>query len=155
VAGRFKFPRPMVDRPGLDMSFSGLKTATLYTIRDVQSPDGQLTPQDQADIARAFEDAVVDTLAIKCRRALQQTGLHTLVMAGGVSANQHLREKLTDMAERQQACIYYPRTQYCTDNGAMIAYAGAQRLLAGQTDGLVMQIKPRWSLAELDSISAN
>ena len=155
TAGRFKFPRPMVDRPGLDMSFSGLKTATLYTIHDLQSSDGQLVCQDQADIARAFEDAVVETLAIKCRRALQQTGLHTLVMAGGVSANQRLRERLTDMATGQRADIYYPRPQYCTDNGAMIAYAGALRLQAGQTDGLAMQIKPRWCLADLDAVSTN
>jgi N6-L-threonylcarbamoyladenine synthase len=153
VAGRFRFPRPMVDRPGLDMSFSGLKTAVLYTIHDLQSVNGKLTLQDQADIACAFEEAVADTLAIKCRRALRQTGLRTLVIAGGVSANTALRQKLSDMVKRQQACIYYPRLQYCTDNGAMIAHVGALRLRAGQSNNLAIQVKPRWSLVELDPVS--
>ncbi len=153
VAGRFRFPRPMVDRPGLDMSFSGLKTAVLYTIHDLQSVDGKLALQDQADIACAFEEAVADTLAIKCRRALRQTGLRTLVIAGGVSANTALRQKLSDMVKHQQARIYYPRLQYCTDNGAMIAHVGALRLRAGQSNNLAMQVKPRWSLVELDPVS--
>ena len=153
VIGRFRFPRPMVDRPGLDMSFSGLKTAVLYTTHDLQSLDGKLALQDKADIACAFEEAVADTLAIKCRRALRQTGLRTLVIAGGVSANTVLRQKLADMVKRQQACIYYPRLKYCTDNGAMIAHVGALRLQAGQSDNLAMQVKPRWSLVELDPVS--
>ena len=146
---RFKFPRPMVDRPGLDMSFSGLKTAVLYAIQDIQKQQGQLTQQDKADIAVAFQQAVVDTLAIKCRRALQQTKLSTLVMAGGVSANLALREKLSEETAKLRAKVYYPRPEYCTDNGAMIAYAGAQRLAAGQYDDLTLKVKPRWPLNEL------
>ncbi|MDP6189806.1 MAG: tRNA (adenosine(37)-N6)-threonylcarbamoyltransferase complex transferase subunit TsaD [Gammaproteobacteria bacterium] len=153
--GRFTFPRPMVDRPGLDMSFSGLKTAALYAVQDLQktSAGGQLSEQDKADICLAFEQAVVDTLAIKCRRALEQAGHKTLVMAGGVSANQRLRGKLAEAAAKLGARVYYPRPAYCTDNGAMIAYAGALRLQAGQADDLRLQIRPRWSLTELSAIN--
>ena len=150
---RFKFPRPMVDRPGLDMSFSGLKTAVLYAIQDIKKQQGQLTEQDKADIAVAFQRAVVDTLAIKCRRALQQTMLSTLVMAGGVSANLVLREKLAAETAKLRAKVYYPRPEYCTDNGAMIAYAGAQRLAAGQSDDLTLKVKPRWPLNELPLVT--
>ena len=152
-ATRFKFPRPMVDRPGLDMSFSGLKTSVLYAIQDIKKRQGSLTQQDKADISIAFEQAVVDTLAIKCRRALQQTGLFTLVMAGGVSANTKLREKLALETAKLRAQVYYPRPQYCTDNGAMIAYAGAQRLAAGQCDDLTLIVKPRWPLDELPVVA--
>jgi N6-L-threonylcarbamoyladenine synthase len=150
--GRFKFPRPMVDRPGLDMSFSGLKTAALYAIQDIKKQQGPLNGQDKADIAVAFQQAVVDTLAIKCRRALQHTGLSTLVMAGGVSANLRLREKLEAETAKLRAKVYYPRPEYCTDNGAMIAYAGAQRLAAGQFDDLTLKVKPRWPLNELPAV---
>jgi len=152
-AKRFKFPRPMVDRPGLDMSFSGLKTAVLYAIQDIKKQQGRLTEQDKADIAVAFQQAVVDTLAIKCRRALQQTKLSTLVMAGGVSANTKLREKLAAETAKLRAQVYYPRPQYCTDNGAMIAYAGAQRLAAGQCDDLTLKVRPRWPLSELPIVA--
>ncbi|MGE0080047.1 MAG: tRNA (adenosine(37)-N6)-threonylcarbamoyltransferase complex transferase subunit TsaD [Thiohalomonadaceae bacterium] len=143
---RFRFPRPMTDRPGLDFSFSGLKTFALTTLQD----EGVAA---RADIARAFEDAVVDTLVIKCRRALQQTGLKRLVVAGGVSANRRLRAQLSAMAEAQGARAYYPRPAFCTDNGAMIAFAGAQRLAAGQHDaGPGFTARPRWPLAELAAL---
>jgi N6-L-threonylcarbamoyladenine synthase len=154
--GRFKFPRPMVDRPGLDMSFSGLKTAALYAVQGLQkaSPNGQLSEQDKADICLAFEQAAVDTLAIKCRRAIEQSGHKVLVMAGGVSANQRLRGKLAEASAKLGAKVYYPRPAYCTDNGAMIAFAGALRLQAGQADDLRLQIQPRWPLANLDEIAS-
>jgi len=141
---RFTFPRPMTDRPGLDFSFSGLKTYTLNTFNASAK-----TGQDKADIAAAFQAAVSETLAIKCRRALQQTGLKCLVVAGGVSANRQIRAKLTDMAAKEQAEIYFPRLQFCTDNGAMIAYAGCQRLLAGQQQDLRIFARPRWPMDEI------
>jgi len=141
---RFTFPRPMTDRPGLDFSFSGLKTFALNTWRESEQTD-----KDRADIARAFEDAVVDTLAIKCRRAVRQTGIHTLVVAGGVGANRSLRERLAELMEGEGGRVYYPRPEFCTDNGAMIAYAGFQRLAAGQAEPLNVKAMPRWSLEEL------
>jgi len=142
---RFTFPRPMTDRPGLDFSFSGLKTFALNTWRTSAQDD-----RTRADIARAFEDAVVDTMAIKCRRALRQTGIRQLVVAGGVGANRRLRERLGDLMEKERGRIFYPRPEFCTDNGAMIAYAGYQRLLAGQSAPLSVSVNPRWSLDELD-----
>jgi N6-L-threonylcarbamoyladenine synthase len=144
---RYRFPRPMTDRPGLDFSFSGLKTYTLNTL--TQSDRSE---QTKADIACAFEEAVVDTLAIKCRRALKETGLSRLVIAGGVSANTKLRERLKTVADKAQARLYYPRLEFCTDNGAMIAFAGCQRLMAGQHEGLEFGGKPRWSLEELEGV---
>ena len=144
---RFSFPRPMTDRPGLDFSFSGLKTFTLNTLHD---SDG--SNQTRADIACAFEDAVVDTLAIKCRRALKDTGLNRLVVAGGVSANLKLRERLKRIAHKNQAEVYYSRLEFCTDNGAMIAFAGCQRLLAGQHETLEFVAHPRWSLQSLPAV---
>jgi N6-L-threonylcarbamoyladenine synthase len=146
--GRFDFPRPMVSRPGLDFSFSGLKTYTLNTVEACRQ-DGGLSEQDKSDIALAFEDAVVATLVIKCRRALQQENLHTLVMAGGVSANANLRAELKRALAKEQAQVFYPAPMFCTDNGAMIAYAGAQRLLAGQVDGEEARVRPRWPMDEL------
>lgn len=140
---RFRFPRPMTDRPGLDFSFSGLKTFAMNTLREAGEADVG------ADIARAFEDAVVDTLLIKCRRALAQTGRRRLVVAGGVSANRRLREGLGGMAEDQGASVFFPRPEYCTDNGAMIAYAGWRRLAVGQFDDLEIRAMPRWPLASL------
>ncbi|MCZ6617901.1 MAG: tRNA (adenosine(37)-N6)-threonylcarbamoyltransferase complex transferase subunit TsaD [Gammaproteobacteria bacterium] len=139
---RFRFPRPMTNRPGLNFSFSGLKTFTLNTVRDL-SP---LTDQDRADIARAFEDAVIDTLTIKCRRAVKETGVSHLVVAGGVSANYRLREKLS---AELPATTYYAKPELCTDNGAMIAYAGCQRLQAGQRDPLAIVARARWPMTEL------
>jgi N6-L-threonylcarbamoyladenine synthase len=138
----------MVKHQGLDMSFSGLKTHTLTTVRACKDESG-LTDQDRADIAVAFETAVVDTLAIKCRRALKQEGLKTLVMAGGVSANRRLRAVLAEKLAKDGATVHYPSLRLCTDNGAMIAYAGAQRLLAGERDGADAEVRARWPMTEL------
>lgn len=147
--GRFRFPRPMTDRPGLDFSFSGLKTHTLTALNRLNA-DNLLDQQAKADVARAFEEAVIDTLVIKCRRALDQTGLKRIVMAGGVSANTRLRERLALECEKRHARAYYPRSRFCTDNGAMIAYSGAQRLVQGERDlPGQMRATPRWPLAEL------
>lgn len=151
TAGRFKFPRPMTDRPGLDFSFSGLKTSARNTIMKCQAETG-LTEQDKADIALAFEQAAVDTLAIKCKRALEQTGRKRLVIAGGVSANKYLREKLHGLMDKLNGEVFYPRPEFCTDNGAMIAYAGCQRMKAGQKDGEEIVIHPRWPMDQLESI---
>ncbi|MCS3904265.1 N6-L-threonylcarbamoyladenine synthase [Methylohalomonas lacus] len=150
--GRFSFPRPMTDRPGLDFSFSGLKTQALVTLNQLGGAEA-IDEQTRADIARAFVEAVVDTLAIKCRRALEQTGLKTLVAAGGVSANSQLRAKLADMTAELGGRVYYPRPEFCTDNGAMIAYAGYLRMKAGlQQDDLGFQPRPRWPLMELEGM---
>lgn len=151
---RFTFPRPMTDRPGLDFSFSGLKTFTLNTVASHKQADGLPDDQTCADIACAFQEAVVDTLVIKCRRALQQCNMKTLVIAGGVSANQRLREKLESALAKIGAKVFYARHEFCTDNGAMIAYAGAQRLLAEQGEALPVQVKPRWNLEELPALAA-
>ncbi|MEZ2380118.1 tRNA (adenosine(37)-N6)-threonylcarbamoyltransferase complex transferase subunit TsaD [Enterobacter sp. RCC_40] len=142
--GRFVFPRPMTDRPGLDFSFSGLKTFAANTIRNNDDSE-----QTRADIARAFEDAVVGTLMIKCKRALEKTGFKRLVMAGGVSANRTLRAKLAQMMQKRGGEVFYARPEFCTDNGAMIAYAGMVRLNAGATADLSVSVRPRWPLAEL------
>ena len=140
----FNFPRPMTQRPGLNFSFSGLKTHVLTTWRASEQ-----NAQTRADIARAFEDAVIDTLAIKCRRALQQTHLKSLVVAGGVGANQRLRIRLLQLADDMGIAVYYPRPIFCTDNGAMIAYAGYLRLIAGQFEPLSFGARPRWPMNEL------
>ena len=144
VPGRFKFSRPMTDRPGLDFSFSGLKTQVLLAWRDCDQSE-----QTRADIARGFEDAVVDTLAIKCGRALDAAGTDTLIVAGGVGANKRLREKLIAMCEKRGGRACFPRPALCTDNGAMIAFAGALRLAAGQHDDAVIRAVPRWDMATL------
>ncbi|ASD66019.1 tRNA (adenosine(37)-N6)-threonylcarbamoyltransferase complex transferase subunit TsaD [Pseudoalteromonas piscicida] len=146
-AGRFTFPKPMTDRPGLDFSFSGLKTAAANTIRNEGGDE-----QTKADIAHAFQTAVVETLAIKCKRALKETSIKSLVIAGGVSANTELRQKLERMMLGMKGRVYYPRTEFCTDNGAMIAYAGMQRLKAGQHAPLDMKTKPRWPLDSLEKV---
>ena len=152
--GRFRFPRPMTDRPGLDMSFSGLKTFTLNTINDLGGKDA-LSEQDRADIALAFQEASVDTLVIKCRRAVEQTGDKRLVMAGGVSANRALRAKLAEQMKKRGVEVFYPAPQYCTDNGAMIAFAGALRLQAGERAELPIKVRPRWPLTELEKLQAS
>ncbi len=152
VSGRFRFPRPMTDRPGLDFSFSGLKTFTLNTVAKCKGEHGKLTDQDKADIARAFEEAVVDTLAIKCRRALQQTGFKQLVIAGGVSANKRLRAGLDSMVCKEKSTLRYARPEFCTDNGAMIAFAGTRRLLAGQIEAHDVAPIPRWPMEELEAV---
>jgi len=141
---RFRFPRPMTDRPGLDFSFSGLKTFAVNTFKKEGDDE-----QTKADIACAFVEAVVDTLGIKCKRALQQTGIKTLVAAGGVSANSQLRKRLREVCDKEGAEVFYPRPEFCTDNGAMIAYAGALRLQAGEAEGLGFGGRPRWPLSEL------
>ncbi|WP_099289516.1 tRNA (adenosine(37)-N6)-threonylcarbamoyltransferase complex transferase subunit TsaD [Erwinia amylovora] len=147
VEKRFVFPRPMTDRPGLDFSFSGLKTFAANTIRDNDD-----SSQTRADIARAFEDAVVDTLAIKCRWALDQSGFKRLVIAGGVSANGTLRAKLAEMMQKRGGEVFYARPEFCTDNGAMIAYAGMVRLKGGAHAELSVTVRPRWPLADLPAI---
>lgn len=140
----FKFPRPMTDKPGLDFSFSGLKTFTLNAFNNSGKTD-----QDKADIAAAFQLAVAETLSIKCKRTLKQTGIKRLVVAGGVSANKQIRAFLREMAELEKSEIYFPRPEFCTDNGAMIAYAGYQRLLRGERQGLEIVARPRWPINEL------
>ena len=141
---RFVFPRPMLDRPGLEFSFSGLKTHVQTTLRGCAGSD-----QDRADIACAFEIAVVETLLAKAQRALETTGYDTLVIAGGVGANRRLREALT---ARLNARVLYPRVEFCTDNGAMIAFAGCLRLEAGQRDDLTIAARPRWPISALSEI---
>ena len=150
--GRYEFPRPMTNRPGLDFSFSGLKTFVRNTIIE-QSKGGELDEQTRADIARAFQEAVVATIVIKCRRALEQTGLRSLIIAGGVSANTFLREELETSLEKITSQLFYAQLKFCTDNGAMIAYAGCQRLQAGQHEGLAINVFPRWSIESLPAIS--
>ena len=145
--GAFKFSRPMTDRPGVDFSFSGLKTQVLLAWRASDQSD-----TTRADIARGFEDAVVDTLAIKCERALDAAGCDTLVVAGGVGANRRLREKLHAMAARRGGRVCFPRPALCTDNGAMIAFAGALRLEAGQRDDASVHVTPRWDMASLPAV---
>ncbi len=141
-AGRYVFPRPMLDRPGLDFSFSGLKTAALLAMRGQPLDDAQ-----RADIARGFQDAVVDTLAEKCRRALRATGHMRLVIAGGVGANRALRSRLAEIAKSAGAALYFPRTEFCTDNGAMIALAGCLRLEAGMP-ARGLQPRAGWELTD-------
>ena len=147
---RFVFPRPMTNRPGLDFSFSGLKTSVL-TAKQKLDTAKQLDDQSVADLACAFQEAAVDTLKIKCHRALKQTGNKRLVIAGGVSANQCLREELTSMMAGIGGEVFYPRLEFCTDNGAMIAYAGAMRFKQ-QDAALGFTVKPRWSIEELSAI---
>ncbi len=145
AAGPVHFPRPMLDRPGLDFSFSGLKTAALVALRG-RSVD----EQTRADVARAFEEAVVDTLAEKTRRALSLTGHRRLVVAGGVGANRRLRERLAATAREAGARLYFPRAEFCTDNGAMIALAGCLRLKGGHPAGAAPPARARWPLDELE-----
>ncbi|WP_144939655.1 tRNA (adenosine(37)-N6)-threonylcarbamoyltransferase complex transferase subunit TsaD [Pseudomonas alabamensis] len=149
--GRFVFPRPMTDRPGLAFSFSGLKTFALNTWQHCQQvgDDGE---QTRCDVALAFQQAVVETLTIKCKRALKQTGLKRLVIAGGVSANKALRLSLEQMLGDLKGAVYYARPQFCTDNGAMIAYAGCQRLLAGQRQDLAISVQARWPMEQLPAL---
>lgn len=146
--GRYRFARPMTDRPGLDFSFSGLKTQVLLAWRDSDQSDAT-----RRDIARGFEDAVVDTLVIKCQRALEAAGSKVLVVAGGVGANQRLRARLQESAARHGGRVCFPRPALCTDNGAMIAFAGALRLQAGQHDDAQIKVTPRWDMAVLQALA--
>ncbi len=141
---QFKLPRPMTDRPGLDFSFSGLKTAVRLLV-EKRLP---LSPENLADIAASFESAVVDTLIIKCQRAVEKTKVKSLVIAGGVAANKHLRER----AQTLDCEVYFPSDDLCTDNGAMVAFAGHQRLTAGLSDSLAIAVRPRWDLDRLDPV---
>ncbi len=143
--GRFKFPRPMTDRPGLDFSFSGLKTAVLTTLPK------DATDQDKADIAHGFQEAVTETLAIKCARALEQTGFSALVVAGGVGANVRLRERLGEFARKNNISLHFPRHEFCTDNAAMIAYVGWARRSQGQHTHTLLA-RPRWPITELEKV---
>lgn len=147
-SGHYRFPRPMTDRPGLDFSFSGLKTFAANTIRDADGAE-----QTRANIAYAFQEAVIDTLLIKCRRALKQTGLKRLVIAGGVSANTALRTAMTTLMNDINGEVFYPGLNFCTDNGAMIAYAGLQRLKGGETTPFSESVVPRWPLDSLTPVS--
>jgi N6-L-threonylcarbamoyladenine synthase len=151
VAGRFVFPKPMTDRPGLDFSFSGLKTFALNTWQQCQSA-GDDSEQTRCDIALAFQHAVVETLTIKCKRALKQTGLKRLVIAGGVSANKALRLSLEKMLGDLHGNVFYARPEFCTDNGAMIAFAGCQRLRAGQKEDLSISVQARWPMEQLTGL---
>jgi len=145
-SNRFTFPRPMTNRPGMEFSFSGLKTAALNVV-----DKHELDPQMVCDVARAFQDAAVDTLVIKSARAISQTGTKRLVVAGGVGANQHLRAQLKKMIQTEEGELFFPRIEFCTDNGAMIALAGAQRLHQANAQ-LAFEVKPRWSLEDLQPI---
>jgi N6-L-threonylcarbamoyladenine synthase len=146
--GAFQYPRPMLDRPGLELSFSGLKTAVLHSLRG-----RELTAKLRADVARGVEEAIVGTLSAKAVRALDATGLDVLVVSGGVSANQRLRGALTDAVSRRGGRVYYPRLEFCTDNAAMIAVAGLARLKAGEHDGLAIQSRAQWPLETLTMVS--
>ena len=147
--GRFHFPRPMTQKPGLNFSFSGLKTHTMNTLRALKDP----SDQDRADIARAFEDAVVETIKIKCTRALAQTGYPTLVLAGGVSANTSLRARLQALSQSLQVAVSYPDLKFCTDNGAMIAIAGLLRRSQWQHNNHEIIARPRWPMTELQGLA--
>ena len=148
-ARRFDLPRPMLRKPGLDFSFSGLKTAVMLKLRELdarQEGRGGLTPSDRADLAASFQQAVVDTLVGKSLRAIEATGRRRLIVAGGVGANRCLRSELSRTLEQRGGRVYYPRIEFCTDNAAMVAYAGALRLQAGRPAGWVVEARPRWDL---------
>ncbi len=149
ASGRFDFPRPMLKKPGLDFSFSGLKTAVMMVVREREASADGLTESDRADIAKSFEEAVVDTLVAKSMRALKTAGRDALIIAGGVGANRSLRDVLRQEAAARGAQVFYPRPELCTDNGAMVAYAGLLRLQAGHVSDGNVQAQPRW---ELDSL---
>jgi N6-L-threonylcarbamoyladenine synthase len=140
----FAFPRPMLNKDNLDFSFSGLKTAVYYAIKDLTSDSNDLNNQQKADVAASFQQAVVDSLIGKVKRALKQTGHTQVVVAGGVGANLELRRQLSELMQKNSGQVFYPRHEFCTDNGAMIAYAGCQRLLAGDSESHTA--RPRWSI---------
>jgi N6-L-threonylcarbamoyladenine synthase len=147
-AGVFSFPRPMLDRAGLEFSFSGLKTAVRHALEG-----RELTSQLRADVARGVQEAIVETLVTKSLRALEYTGLDALVVSGGVSANRLLRERLSAAAGRIGTRVYYPRIEFSTDNAAMIAVAGLKRLEAGQHDDLAIRARAQWPLESLPAVA--
>jgi N6-L-threonylcarbamoyladenine synthase len=151
-ANRFAFPRPMLDRKGLEFSFSGLKTAVALAVKD-QSREGALDDTTRADIAAGVQEAIVETLVAKTLRALDETGHDALVVAGGVGANRLLRERLAMAVARIGARVYYPRIEFCTDNAAMIAVAGMARLKAGMTESPAIRARASWSLTELGPLT--
>ena len=151
-ADRFDFPRPMLDRPGLEFSFSGLKTAVSLAVKECAKA-GAIDDATRADIAAGVQQAIVDTLVAKTLRAIEQTGYETLVVAGGVGANRHLRERLTEGARRAGTRVYYPRIEFCTDNAAMIAVAGMARLKAGNVESPAIRARATWSLTELGPLT--
>jgi len=142
IAGKFKLPRPMLHSGDLDFSFSGLKTAVLLaTQRNTQDE------QTRADIAHAAEEAIVEVLVSKSLAALKQTGLKQLVIAGGVGANRHLRAQLNNLSQHHDFKVFYPELEFCTDNGAMISFAGAMRMQMNPPQyDYRFNVKPRWSL---------
>ena len=152
-SGRFPFPRPMLKKPGLEFSFSGLKTAVMLAVRELEE-NGPLTESDRADIAKSFEEAVVETLVVKSARAISSTGYKSLVVAGGVGANSSLRYELGRSLADLGAEVFYPRPEFCTDNGAMIAYLRLLRLEAGDTSSGEVVARPRWNLDELQAMVA-
>jgi N6-L-threonylcarbamoyladenine synthase len=152
AVSRFEFPRPMLDRPGLEFSFSGLKTAVALEVRR-QAQGGALDERTRADIAAGVQQAIVETLVAKTLRALEQTGYGALVVAGGVGANRALRERLDAAAARGGVRVFYPRIEFCTDNAAMIAVAGMARLKAGEYEPLSIGARAHWSLTELASLA--
>ena len=158
-SGRFDLPRPMIRKPGLDFSFSGLKTAVMLAVRELEGAQGKgekkgLSESDRADIAKSFEEAVVETLVLKALRALRQTGYSSLVVAGGVGANSNLRASLKEQLAIVGAEVFFPRPELCTDNGAMVAHAGLLRLQSGHVSQGAVEARPRWELADLPALSA-
>jgi N6-L-threonylcarbamoyladenine synthase len=147
-SGKFALPRPMLKKPGLEFSFSGLKTAVMLQVRKLEA-SGPLSASDRADLAKSFEDAVIDTLVAKSMRALEHTGRNRLIVAGGVGANARLREQLGIALEKNNATVYHPRPEFCTDNGAMVAFAGLLRLRNGAKGSLDVQARARWGLEEI------
>jgi N6-L-threonylcarbamoyladenine synthase len=145
--GVFSFPRPMLDRPGLEFSFSGLKTAVLKAVRNCE-----LTPVVKADIAFAVQEAIVETLVVKALRALDETGLDTLVVSGGVGANKKLRARMSATLAARGGNVFYPRIEFCTDNAAMIAVAGMKRLAAGEHAGFAIEARAQWPLDSLATL---
>lgn len=146
-AQAYDFPRPMLKKPNLDFSFSGLKTAVYYTLHDLQDEDQHLTLSQKQNIAASFQQAVVETLIGKVKRALKQTGHRQVVVAGGVGANKQLRNDLDTLMHTLNGRVFYPRHEFCTDNGAMIAYAGYMRLQAGEK--IPHTARPRWSIEDI------
>lgn len=144
---RFQFTRPMINRPGLDFSFSGLKTQALHCVHNNANDE-----RTRADIAAAFEETIVETLILKSRRAIEQTGFSRLVVVGGVSRNKKLRARMAQAMKKNDVQVFYPRPEFCTDNAAMVAYAGCQRLMRGEKDSLAIKVRARWPMEDLESV---